>query len=125
MGKKTFKTNNPKPGSHSYNLIGTRFGMLTVLEHNGSDKHKNKIWLCKCDCGNTCLVKTSYLNSGKTKSCKCNQYKKGKYVYNYNGYEDITGTKWNSIINNAKNRSLEFFITKEDVWDLYLKQNKK
>ena len=122
---KKYKVKNPKPGSHTYNLIGKRFGLLVVEKCVGVNDYKNKLWLCKCDCGNTCNVITTYLNNGKTTSCKCNQYKKGELVYNYSGYKEITGTKWNSIKSNAKVRNLEFTITKEDVWGLLKNQNDK
>ena len=66
-------------------------------------------------------MSTSYLNSGRSKSCgKC---RKGEDIYNYSGYKDITGTKWNSIKNNAKKRNIDFDITKMDVWDILEKQN--
>jgi hypothetical protein len=41
------------------------------------------------------------------------------------GYKDITSERWYSIMSGAKNRNLEFDITIEDVWNLYLNQNKK
>ena len=54
------------------NLIGQRFGRLTVTQRAGSDKTvKNAIWECECDCGNKSLVTTSHLTSGHTKSCGC------------------------------------------------------
>lgn len=114
--KKVYKVLTPKAGSHKYNLVGNRFSLLVVKSYIGLNKNQNKIWLCECDCGNTCEVTTAYLNNGKTTSCKCNQYKKGENVYNYSGYKEITGTKWNSIKNNAKIRDLEFNINKEGVW---------
>ena len=44
-------------------LTGKRYGKLTVLKDSGQrtpNKHE-VLWLCQCDCGNTCLVKTSHL----------------------------------------------------------------
>ena len=83
---KGYKVNEPKPGSHNIDLTGQRFGMLLVESFSGTtDKYQNKKWLCKCDCGNKCEVTTTNLRQGKTTSCKCNQYKKGKDVYNYTG----------------------------------------
>ena len=40
-------------------LTGQRFGNLTVIERRGSDKYKNALWLCKCDCGNEVLIKSN------------------------------------------------------------------
>ena len=41
------------------------------------------------------------------------------------GYKDITSERWYSIIYGAKSRNFELSITIEDVWDLYINQNKK
>lgn len=122
---KQYTVSNPKPGSHKINLIGEKFGMLTVLNYVGLNKHKNKIWLCLCECGSTCKAITTYLNNGKTTSCGCGKNRKGENSYNYTGYKDITGTKWNSIINNAKSRNLNFNITKKEVWNKLIEQNNK
>ena len=55
-----------------FNLIGQRFGRLTVTKRAGSDKScRNAIWECKCDCGSVSLVTTGHLTSGHTRSCGC------------------------------------------------------
>ena len=41
------------------------------------------------------------------------------------GYKDITSERWYSLVHGAKSRNLEVSIKIEDVWNLYLKQNKK
>lgn len=55
------------------NLIGKRFGKLTVInETEQRDVKGNIIWECKCDCGNISYVSTNSLNSKNTTSCgKC------------------------------------------------------
>ena len=52
-------------------LIGRKFGRLTVIERVANNNHGNARWLCKCDCGNETIVITSDLNSGHTRSCGC------------------------------------------------------
>ena len=66
----------------SKNLIGNKYNALTVLEKTDKrDSSGNVYWLCKCDCGNTRLVKTHSLLSGHTKGCGCHiTARKGKYV---------------------------------------------
>jgi len=44
---------------------------------------------------------------------------------NYTGYKEISGEQWGKIKRSADKRNLDFLITKEEVWELYLKQNKK
>lgn len=52
------------------NLVGKRFGNLTVIE-KASNKGVKTRWLCKCDCGNTVIVHTNSLMRDHTKSCGC------------------------------------------------------
>ena len=52
-------------------LTGRKFDRLTVLEFAGQDKFKQRMWLCKCECGNTTVVPTYKLKSGRTRSCGC------------------------------------------------------
>lgn len=60
-------------------LTGQRFGKLTVtkfdhwLEHENG--HRDRMWLCKCDCGNECIVNHRYLRFGDTESCGCSNSK--------------------------------------------------
>ena len=50
---------------------GRKFGRLTVICDSGQrTKFKNVIWLCKCDCGNTTLVRGGDLGN-RTTSCGC------------------------------------------------------
>lgn len=48
------------------NLTGKKRGRLTFIEFNHI-KNQSTYWKCKCDCGNTCIVK----GAGRTKSCGC------------------------------------------------------
>ena len=45
------------------NLAGMKFGKLTAIEYKGIDKFRNALWLCKCDCGNTIIVKGTLLTT--------------------------------------------------------------
>ena len=46
-------------------VVGKRFGRLTVISQNGSR------CMCQCDCGNVIEIKYGRLSSGHTKSCGC------------------------------------------------------
>lgn len=52
------------------NLTGQQFGKLTAIEVIDKHKSKSLLWRCRCDCGQMRDVPSSYLRSGKTKSCK-------------------------------------------------------
>lgn len=55
------------------NLIGQKFGHLTVKNLKGRDRSRKIIWECECDCSahTVVSVRTSDLRSGKTISCGC------------------------------------------------------
>jgi len=53
------------------NLVGKKFNYLTVIEFAEVDKFGNKLWLCKCDCGKTKIIRGNHLKTHGTKSCGC------------------------------------------------------
>lgn len=55
----------------SYNLIGQKFGKLTVIEKTDKRDAGNIVWKCECDCGNIHYVRTSSLINGSVQSCGC------------------------------------------------------
>lgn len=56
---------------NGYDLTGKKFGRLLVLEEIQERKFGEKQYRCRCDCGNTCVARTSSLRTGNTKSCGC------------------------------------------------------
>ncbi|GHV74233.1 hypothetical protein AGMMS49940_15350 [Spirochaetia bacterium] len=50
-------------------LIGQRFGRLTVMGLDHADK--KRYWKCLCDCGKEAVVQGDKLKMGRTKSCGC------------------------------------------------------
>lgn len=52
------------------NLLGQKFGKLTVIEFAGINKHKQSQWKCICDCGNEVVVTGLHLKNGHTVSCR-------------------------------------------------------
>jgi len=56
-------------------LIGQRFGRLVVLEQAGLTTHKKATWRCRCDCGQTCVVRANKLREGSKRSCGCSQFR--------------------------------------------------
>jgi hypothetical protein len=55
----------------SKNLLGRKFGRLTVVEHRGLGKQHENRWLCRCECGKETIVVGKSLISGNTRSCGC------------------------------------------------------
>lgn len=56
-----------------YDLAGQQFGRLVVIEQvkEHTIKTSEKVWLCKCECGNQVMVRSYALRRGHTKSCGC------------------------------------------------------
>ncbi len=50
-------------------LIGQKFGSLTIISEAGRSKSGDVLWKCKCDCGKETTPTGSNLTSGKAKSC--------------------------------------------------------
>lgn len=60
-----------KRASENYiDITGQTFGLLTTIKVV-PDERSGAYWLCKCQCGNTCVVKSSNLRLGITQSCGC------------------------------------------------------
>jgi len=53
-------------------MIGTVYGRLLVLgEHLERSPHRDRQWMCACECGAETIVTTDRLNQGDTRSCGC------------------------------------------------------
>lgn len=52
-------------------LVGKRFGKLTVIRRMENNSTSSAQWLCSCDCGGETVTTTSALNSGHKVSCGC------------------------------------------------------
>jgi hypothetical protein len=57
--------------SRFIDLTGNKYGRLTIIKRVENSKFLEAQWLCKCECGNTKIVKANNLKRGSTKSCGC------------------------------------------------------
>ena len=55
----------------SQEMIGRKYGKLTVISEAEGRLRGCKLWNCRCDCGNTIVVDTKSLNDGIRRSCGC------------------------------------------------------
>lgn len=64
-----------KPSSQRRDLVGQRFGKLTVIERGPNivvkSNEQKSTWICKCDCGTITRVRQNNLLKGTTRSCGC------------------------------------------------------
>lgn len=82
------------------NLVGKRFGMLTVTSKAESGNGK-VIWNCKCDCGNDIQASTGLLNFGSVISCGC---AKRKRIIEKNTTHGLSNTRLYEIWSGMKKR---------------------
>lgn len=78
-------------GNKAEDITGQQFGDLVALQRVESKNGKTK-WLCKCVCGKEVIVNTHELKAGKTKSCGCRKYQKGKNI------KDITNQRFGRLV---------------------------
>lgn len=134
-GRKKGVRNKDNPNKKTYVKIGDKYGRWSVVKEVpaekklGSKTRGEKVFLCVCACGTKRQVLSYNLRKGKTKSCGCDVPKANKHKQ-WTGYEGISGNYWNQINHGASDRkgrsySLEFNITIEYAWELFLKQDKK
>lgn len=103
------------------NFSGIIFGKLTVV------KMVKGGWLCKCLCGQTKILSTRRLINDKVESCghNCPLKKIGNKHHFWKGYGEIPMSLYKHIYTQSLERNIEFDISIEFLWNLYLKQNKK
>ena len=110
-------------------LTGQRFGKLLVKKYSCS-KDGNSCWECVCDCGKEKIIASHHLRYGDIRSCGCLKkgcFKKpnGSKSPLWKGYEEISGNYFGKLKKNAKERKIKFLVSIEEIWDLFLNQNRK
>lgn len=99
------------------NLTGKRFGRLSVLRRGQDTKNTYGRpvvrWLCECDCGSRCLVRSSHLRNGHTSSCGCLQHERARVVNVTHGMRNSREyASWVSM----KNRCLNEKYRRYNLW---------
>lgn len=108
---------------------GERYGKLLVVEPGeyvySANGRPYRAWICHCDCGNVVQKRINALDSGPNSrvSCGCNRIKKNSLLSKYVG--DISGSEFSDIKKRARQAGLEFDLTAEYLWDLFLSQERR
>lgn len=105
-------------------ITGQRYGRLVVQRYTGQKNKDGKtLWECQCDCGKITIQNKSNLSRPYkgTKSCGClrSDYVSTKY---WQGIGELSKDYWSSLKRGAQSRNIEFNITLEDMWSLFLEQ---
>ena len=87
----------------AHNLIGMKFGKLTVISRAENTKSGKTRWICQCDCGHIKEkpVPSYALISGKTTSCGCRYFESNK---GRNTKHGMGNTRLNRIWDGMKRR---------------------
>lgn len=97
------------------------FSNVTILDYNTVKKGKELWYKVKCNhCGKEFLKAKWTFGLYR---CQC--YKTVNGAYNYQGYKSISAVYFKSCKAGAGTRNFEFNITKEDMWQQWLKQEGK
>lgn len=109
------------------NHSGKIYGKWTLINRVPSISNKKHVYNCKCECGTINQISYYNLMHNISLGCKKCTAKLGKNSKRWNGFGDISGDYWYTISHNNLRRAkkLEFNITKEQAWNLFLMQNRK
>jgi hypothetical protein len=72
------------------NLIGNKYGLLTVKSETNQRKYNSVLWECECECGNICYVTSIDLEHDRVNSCGCLTHK--------SRYENLTGQRFGRLV---------------------------
>ena len=111
------------------NPINEIYGKLKVISEHSKTRNGHYRYTCLCECGNTANVLLTHLRQGNTQSCGCDKLI-GKNHPMWTGIGEISGDFWNHHIYRSANgekgrKPIELSISKEFIWELFLKQNRK
>lgn len=105
-------------------LTGSEFGHLIVLRRAPTTLSGHTMWVCREKETNIeKIVASTHLLRGNTKSFSIKKI--GDKHPQWKGVGKISGDFWNKIKNGAFKRKIEFAVTIQYVWDLFLIQNAK
>ncbi len=119
------KFNLPNRGCRTIFLkVGDKFGRLTIAEQTTKDERT--AFICSCECGGSKTVDARSLKYGHVSSCGCIKKEQvGENNPQWTGHKEISGAFWSKIAISASRRNISIEVTIEQIWDLFLKQNRK
>lgn len=97
--------------------LNDKYGRLTVIEWTG-DRYKDgdKLFLCKCDCGNKRIVRAFQLRKGRTVGCKdCMAKARIKHGKSYDSVYKL----WATLKQRCGNAEGYETITYPDKWETF------
>lgn len=91
-------------------LVGFRFGKLTVVEFVPKAGQTHHFWKCECDCGGIRIAREWDLLHGRSTSCKCVRAQKNRERNIGRSRHGMTETSeyrsWTAMIQRCTNKNL-------------------
>ena len=116
--------------AYNIDLTGKTFGYLTAVRKEEKVVSRDcRRWICACVCGKETPCLTNELLHNVKTSCGCKRTPRGNLNKKWTGYGEISGSHWCVIKSCSgqryKNTYIPFDLTIEQIWDLFLAQNRK
>lgn len=105
-------------GKPIINIVGNKYGRLTVTDYAGVSKTKKAHkWTCECSCGKIIQVRSGALKSGNTKSCGC--LKDESVPENIKSAGEASANRvFRTYKANSKRKNLEFALSINEFKDI-------
>lgn len=87
------------------NLVGKRFGRLSVIQRTKAKSKSSSYWLCLCDCGRNSIVAGCKLKSGNIVSCGCYRRENAHLFHRIHGManKSLTYRSWKEMRRRCSN----------------------
>lgn len=79
-------------------ILGQRFGRLTVVEREANSQKGKARWRCRCDCGSVKTIYGGNLTGGVTLSCGCLQKERTSLSRFKHGHKKFTSPEYRAWV---------------------------
>ena len=108
--------------------IGDQYKHWTVISGPKLSNYSTLLYEVQCDCGSTKFVQANeLLDPTRNFQCmKCASKEKFSIITLKNGrVGELTKTRYSKLVKSAKTRGIEFLVSMEYLWNLFIAQNNK
>ncbi|MGW5267191.1 hypothetical protein ACWEQ4_00935 [Rhodococcus sp. NPDC003994] len=108
--------------NHRKDITGERIGSLTAVRRVGV-KSGHTYWEFRCDCGT--VIERTAANVRKNKNQSCAECQQGPGSWAWKGVGEIPQSYYRTLYHGAQARSLEFTVTIDELWQLFVEQDRR
>lgn len=119
--KKATKSCGCKGRINPEEFIGKKFNHLTILKYIGKNDTNNGVYEAECVCGKKIKVLGYKLKANKAKSCGCRRNEKLLVRFEKDAAFSVKNIIYNSYKYGAKDRNFNFDLSKEQFFELIIK----